>query len=773
MFSVHSSRHPTKLPHLKLTSQIAKADCGRNQITLLIKQHPNQFIMLQFGQYISALSRGLHHFGCTTRRPTLWYRQSNHQQATSFGTSRKRVRTTTPTTENVLDLENSTTTAVEVATSSSSSFTTSMNSVSSSEATRSWASPPTFFRKPGVMHRTEDNILTVALVGRPNTGKSTLFNRLTKSKTAIVSNVPGTTRDRREGKGFLAGLPLNIIDTGGLDDRGVVSQQIQQQVIASLSSADVILFMLDAKVGLTALDNFFAKWLREKMAKAANTMRVANNTSSITLPKVLLLANKTEGAHMNDRVLDIVSESYSLGFGEPMLISATHGDGMSDLATSLIEIAQERGKKDMVDDSSISRKSIKKATETNEISTTSFDADGHGSNIVTKDAIKAEEKNFDLNDIANRTIQLAIMGRPNVGKSTLLNAFLGEDRVITGPTAGLTRDAIHVEWSYRDRLFRLVDTAGLTRLQTNKELLKGVKEQRNLSIAETIGKHVDKKIILPGLRELNPEEDPSQWSTQISEYALLSALQACKHSQVVMIVVESTQGKFNKVDLQLARHCLMEGRAVFIAANKCDQLTRAGVSLSDYEEQVMKHTEEFFREFGEIPVVACSGTKQKNLRKLLATAMEVHDSWSKRINTWVLNKWLKELMVIAPTARAGDKAVHIKYITQVKARPPTFALFANVTELPVFLERFLRSRLQKEFHLRGVPIRFIVKKSEGNAVKKHLLKQGKHSRRGTGLGEAKGRVGPNRDEHRIRKRYVDVTDERRRRDSRLRRQRSK
>jgi GTPase len=358
------------------------------------------------------------------------------------------------------------------------------------------------------------------------------------------------------------------------------------------------------------------------------------------------------------------------------------------------------------------------------------------------------------------------------GKSTLLNSLLGEQRVIAGPTAGLTRDSIAVEWMFRDRTFRLVDTAGLTRLQTNKDLLAGIKEQRKVAMIEKVGRDVNVKIVLPGIQTLDPEQDPSQWSAQISEYALLSALNACKLSQVVMLVVESDQGKFSKVDLQLARHCLNEGRGVFIAANKCDLLSDKGVSIAEFEKQVSEHTAEYFREFGDIPVVVCSGENNKNLRRLLNTAIEVHDSWSRRISTWVLNKWLKELMVTAPTARAGDKAVHIKYVTQVKARPPTFALFSNVTELPVFLERFLRSRLQQEFRLKGVPIRFIVKKSEGNEVKKHLLKQGKHTRRGTGLGEAKGRVGPKRDETRSLRKVVDNTDERRRRDTRLSRKRS-
>lgn len=579
-----------------------------------------------------------------------------------------------------------------------------------------------------------DNVLTVSLVGRPNTGKSTLFNRFTHAKMAIVSNVPGTTRDRKVGRGVISGLPLKIIDTGGLDDRGIVSIDIQKQVESALATSDVVLFMLDSKTGVTALDEHFAKWLRQKLQKKTKEGKISE--------RIILVANKAEGGPQSERVVNIVSEAYRLGFGEPILISATQGDGVPDLANVLIQEAQKRGYQDDI-------------------------------KVIEQKKKELRSKNIHSRSYNNDVINLAIMGRPNVGKSTLVNALLGEERVITGPTPGLTRDSIQVEWVAQHRQFKLVDTAGLTRLYTNKEYLTGIKEQKNQEIIETLSKHIEKTSILPGIRDVNPEEDPSQFSTQISEYALISALNTLRFADVIMLVVESHQGRFSKIDLQLAQRCLSEGRAVFIAANKFDLLSDE-LSTREYEIQVKKHTEEFFRDFGDIPIVACSGAKGTGITKIIQTAISVHDAWDRRINTWILNKWLKELMVSAPSARAGTKAIHIKYITQVKGRPPTFALFTNVSELPPFFERFLRSKLQDEFSLSGIPIRFIIKKSEGKAVKKHLLKQGKHTSRGRGMGENKGKVGPHRKEIRARQRAqgMSATEQRRRRDTRLRRARN-
>eukprot|EP01038_Epipyxis_sp_PR26KG_P004256 gene4256-6035_t len=594
-------------------------------------------------------------------------------------------------------------------------------------------------------------ILNVAIVGRPNTGKSTLFNRLTRSNAAIVSNVPGTTRDRREGSGMLVGLPLKVIDTGGLDDRGLVSINIQEQVIAAIKHADVILFMLDARSGVTSVDEHFAKWLRIKLSKSKVSENLATssicnlNDSTVTSEatemdrgfdkELIVVANKTEGSHLSDQVLNTVADAFALGLGEPLLISASHGDGMSDIAEALIKIAQKRGYNDG---------SIDSLSHTKE-----------------KDGLSDEDK----------VIQLAVMGRPNVGKSTLINAFIGEERVITGPVAGLTRDSINVEWNYEGRKFRLVDTAGLTRLRTNKELLQSNYDTKRGKIIDAVGTNHLPSVKLPGIQSLDPEIDPSQFSSQLSEMSLISALNALRFAQVVLIVVESTQGNFSKVDMQLARKCLQEGRGIVIAANKQDLLTVGKengetVSFREYEKSVKKHANEFIRDFGDIPVVACSGLEKHGIKRILKAVLNTYDAWSKRIDTGILNRWLKDMMVSSPMPRSGNKSINIKYVTQVKSRPPTFALFTNVSEIPIFFERFLRTKIQHDFSLFGVPIRFIVHKTKGNAVNRNLLKQGKHTRRGIGRGETRG-VGPNRVSSFAAKKAKGVQMLRRKRDSRL------
>lgn len=244
--------------------------------------------------------------------------------------------------------------------------------------------------------------LKVALLGRPNTGKSTLFNRLTKSKMAIVSNVPGTTRDRNEGYGNIAGLDLFVIDTGGFDDRGHIHKNVQSQVEQAIRFADVILFLVDAKEGISNLDLNFTKWIRKRMTGGLAVNITSSKASQLDTKHIRLIANKTEGAHLSDRVLDTLAEALQLGLGEPVLISATHGDGMADLAQELIAIAKLKGL---------------------DIETPALES------AKSNDKIKLEE----------RTIQLAIMGKPNVGKSSFVNAVLKEERVIVGPTPGLTR----------------------------------------------------------------------------------------------------------------------------------------------------------------------------------------------------------------------------------------------------------------------------------------------------------------------------------------------
>ena len=329
----------------------------------------------------------------------------------------------------------------------------------------------TFLGATRSLSSTPKKVLTIAIVGRPNVGKSTLFNRLTKSKLAIVSNIPGTTRDRREGKGGLAGLPLNVIDTGGLDDRGQISTEIQSQVKVSLELADVVIFMLDSREGVTSLDEHFGNWLRKHMGKAS--LQLTGHQG----PKkdIIVLANKAEGAHQSNRLLDTVAEAVKLGLGEPIPISASHGDGLADLASTLLAIARTR---DCDDGSNVTFESLKaRKVKAKHIFEAQSQVPSESSNIASnqstaavttvmgsatpvlpggssietapsQDEIDAWENAAKENqevvmkepiELEDRVIQMAVMGKPNVGKSTFINSLLKSERMIAGPTPGLTR----------------------------------------------------------------------------------------------------------------------------------------------------------------------------------------------------------------------------------------------------------------------------------------------------------------------------------------------
>jgi GTPase len=611
--------------------------------------------------------------------------------------------------------------------------------------------------------------LTVALVGRPNTGKSTLFNRLTNSKQAIVSAVPGTTRDRREGVGYLAGMPLHVVDTGGLDDRGEVSTHIKQQVLSAVKEADVLLFMLDVKTGVTPLDKHFAQWLRRIIGQVniesnsdidINAETTINDMNNILDKRVIVLANKAEGAHNSDTLLDTAAEALQLGFGDVIPLSAAHGDGLADLATELVLEARLR---DCLEDDPSSETKKKKK------------------NGVVKHPTTAMPSN-------ERTIQMALMGRPNVGKSTMVNSLIGKERVIAGPIAGLTRDAVQVAWKYDDRQIILVDTAGLTRTRPVSAFLDVKREGKAVSKQESLGMPAigptskelgiingltanKVKVPLPGVRSLDPESDPSQHSYLVSELSLLSALNALKYAQIVCLIVDSEQQQFSKVDLQLARLCLKEGRGLVILANKQDIVEERGVSATAFADGVKLHADEYLREFGDIPVIPTSGLNNRGLDRVMREVIRTHDSWSKRIETWLLNRWIRDTMASAPAPRASDKNIKIKYMTQISSRPPDFLLSTNVEELPGHFERYLRSRIQQDFDLRGVPIRFTIRKSQGNPVKKELLKHNISSRRHKGHSDSRG-VGPKKRDINIAvKRHVhgDERDQRRRRDTRNKR----
>lgn len=449
-------------------------------------------------------------------------------------------------------------------------------------------------------------MLTVAIIGRPNVGKSTLFNRLTGSKHALVDDTPGVTRDRREGQGRIADLSFRLIDTAGLEEAEEASleNRMMQQTSYAVDEADVCLFVVDGRSGLTPADTFFANWIRKQNKP------------------VILLVNKCEG-HQGYTGF---SEAARLGFKEIAAISAEHGEGMGDIYDALGSIQEKIS-------ASISDEEVEELTISNS---------------------KEDDK----------ALQIAIIGRPNSGKSTLLNAFLGCDRVLTGTEAGITRDSISIDWQYKDKAVRLIDTAGLRRRSNVKQKLE------KLSAADT--------------------------------------LRAVRFSHVVLMMVDATQA-LEKQDLSIASHAIEEGRALVLGVNKWDLIRKR----KEYLDELNYKLETQLPDIKGVPVVTLSALKNENIEKLLDAAFEAYDVWNRRIETGELNRWLRaaESQHLPPLGK-NNRRIRLKYITQGNTRPPTFTLFSNLPEsLPKSYARYLITSLREAFNIPGVPVRLLLRKS--------------------------------------------------------------
>ncbi len=438
---------------------------------------------------------------------------------------------------------------------------------------------------------------TVAIVGRPNVGKSTLFNRLVGKRLALVSEEPGVTRDRREGEARLRDLTFTVIDTAGLDEAEAASLEarMQAQTERAVESADLALLLVDARAGLTPLDRHFADWLRRGSTP------------------VVLVANKCEGRDSEAGRM----EAYALGLGEPVPLSAEHNLGLSDLRDSIAEIIE--------------------------------------SSDIASSAEAADE---------DKPLQLAIVGRPNVGKSTLVNKLVGEERVLTGPEAGITRDAIAIEWRYKDRPIRLIDTAGLRRRA------KAVARLEQMSAADT--------------------------------------QRAVNFAHVVVLLLDA-EAPMEKQDLTIARHVVDEGRALVIAVNKWDLCAdRAGAmkALSDRLERSFPQTRG-------VPVVTISALRGDKLERLLDAVLAAYEIWNRRIPTAALNRWLGAMIERHPPPAPGGRRIKLRYMTQAKTRPPSFAIFCSrPTKLPDSYLRYLENALREDFDLPGTPIRITLRKGE-------------------------------------------------------------
>ena len=473
---------------------------------------------------------------------------------------------------------------------------------------------------------------TVAIVGRPNVGKSTLFNRLVGKKLALVDDTPGVTRDRRPGDARLIDLKFRIIDTAGLEEAAPETLQgrMRAQTEAAIEEADLSLFVVDAKMGLTPVDQTLAEMLRRKGKP------------------VVLVANKSEARGSDGGFYD----SYTLGLGEPTPISAEHGQGMLDLRDAIVAaIGEDRAYPE--DDEA----------ETN-IDVRAEMAEG-----------AEEDEDFEPEYDETKPLRVAIVGRPNAGKSTLINRFLGEDRLLTGPEAGITRDSISVEWDWQGRTIKMFDTAGMRRKAKVQEKLE------KLSVAD-------------GLR-------------------------AIRFAETVVIVFDSTI-PFEKQDLQIVDLVLREGRAAVLAFNKWDLIDVPQAVLADLREK----TDRLLPQARGIRAVPVSGQTGRGLDKLMQSVIDTDRTWNRRISTAKLNRWLDAQQTQHPPPAVSGRRLKLKYMTQVKARPPGFMISCTRPDaLPESYIRYLTNGLRNDFNLPGVPIRIHFKASDNPFASKAKKKR--------------------------------------------------
>jgi GTP-binding protein len=445
---------------------------------------------------------------------------------------------------------------------------------------------------------------TFVIIGRPNVGKSTLFNRLVGQKLALVDDAPGVTRDRREGEAQLGDLHFTVIDTAGLDDEGAKGSLIarmQEQTETAIGLADALMFVVDARAGLTPSDRAFADYARR-----------ANKP-------VILLANKSEGKHGEAGAM----EAYALGLGEPVQISAEHGEGMSDLYDALRGLMPEPSEE--------------------------------GEEFDDDDIIESDE------DLAKRPIRVAVVGRPNAGKSTLINRLLGEERLLTSAEAGTTRDSISVEITWNGREFRVFDTAGLRRRSRIEEKLE------KLSVAD--------------------------------------ALRAVRFAEVVVLMMDA-QNKFEEQDLRIADLIEREGRALVIAVNKWDLMKTKSGAIS----ALRTEADHLLPQVRGTPLVAVSGLMGEGIDHLMRAIEEAYAVWNRRVPTAALNRWFEQAVDANPPPAVSGRRLKLNYITQAKARPPSFVLFCSRADaVPQSYLRYLVNSLREYFELPGTPVRITLR----------------------------------------------------------------
>ncbi len=453
---------------------------------------------------------------------------------------------------------------------------------------------------------------TLAIIGRPNVGKSTLFNRLVKQKLALVDDQPGVTRDLREGEAKLNDLRFTVIDTAGLED--VTDDSLQGRMRAlterAIDMADICLFMIDARTGVTNTDLVLADLLRKRGTR------------------VILAANKAEGKAGEEGYY----EAFTLGLGEPLRLSGEHGEGVDELYYLLRPVAEE-------------------------FSDVSYEAE---TDVDIEDA----EEDAEFVATPEKPLQIAVVGRPNAGKSTLVNKILGEERLLTGPEAGITRDAISVRTEWEGQAFRIFDTAGMRRKAKVQEKLE------KLSVSD-------------GLR-------------------------AVKFAEVVVVLLDAAI-PFEQQDLRIADLAEREGRAVVVAVNKWDLEENKAQKLNELREAFTR----LLPQLRGAPMVMVSAKTGKGLDRLHKAIMDAYAVWNKRISTARLNRWLKEQVVAHPPPAPSGRRIKLRYMTQAKTRPPTFVIKCSTPDkLPAAYTRFLVNGMRRDFDMPGTPIRIHLRADE-------------------------------------------------------------
>jgi len=443
---------------------------------------------------------------------------------------------------------------------------------------------------------------TIAIVGRPNVGKSTLFNRLTGKRAALVSDMPGLTRDRREGEALIAGRKVRLTDTAGLEEAaaGSIAARMRVQTEAAIRAADAVLFLIDARAGVTPADATFAHLVRTAGRPA------------------ILVANKCEGRGGQEGFY----EAFALGLGEPVAISAEHGEGLADLVHDILA---------------------------------ALGLEARGKTEADREAAGTEEAG------AARPLRIAVIGRPNTGKSTLVNALLGEERMITGPEPGLTRDAVASDFEWNGRALRLFDTAGLRR------------KTKITESAEKLGAG--------------------------------DAVRAIRFAEVVVLLLDAEHA-FEHQDLVLGGRVVEEGRVLVIAINKWDLVDEKQKRLRELRDMAATK----LAQVPGVAVVPISALAERGLDKLMQAVLRAYDLWNRRIATADLNRWLGEALVRHPPPAVHGRRLKIRYMTQASARPPVFVAFCSRSgDLPRAYVRYLLNSLRDTFGLPGVPIRLHVR----------------------------------------------------------------